>query len=64
MADKLQKLLLALETAEALDQLGRFPGMEAAPAQRRHEGIMELDGYRKLASDFPIQRRDEHCQRN
>jgi plasmid maintenance system killer protein len=26
MADKLRKLLLALETAEALSQLGRFPG--------------------------------------
>ena len=26
MADKLRKLLLALETAETLEQLGRFPG--------------------------------------
>jgi proteic killer suppression protein len=25
-ADKLRKLLLAMETAEALEQLGRFPG--------------------------------------
>jgi toxin HigB-1 len=26
MADKLRKLLFALETAEAVEQLGRFPG--------------------------------------
>jgi len=26
MADKLRKLLFALETAETLDQLGRLPG--------------------------------------
>jgi hypothetical protein len=31
MADKLRKLLFALETAETLEQLGRFP-VEAASA--------------------------------
>ena len=31
MADKLRKLLLAVETAETLDQLGRFPGWKLHP---------------------------------
>ncbi len=31
MADKLRKLLFALETAETLDQLGRFPGWRPHP---------------------------------
>jgi len=31
MADKLNKLLFALETAETLDQLGRFPGWKLHP---------------------------------
>ena len=31
MADKLRKLLLALETAETLEQLGRFPGWRLHP---------------------------------
>ena len=31
MADKLRKLLLALETAETLEQLGWFPGWKLHP---------------------------------
>ena len=31
MADKLRKLLFALETAETLAQLGRFPGWKLHP---------------------------------
>jgi len=31
MSDKLRKLLLALETAETLDQVGRFPGWKLHP---------------------------------
>jgi len=31
MANKLRKLLFALETAQALDQLGRFPGWKLHP---------------------------------
>jgi proteic killer suppression protein len=31
MADKLRKLLFALETAEMLEQLGRFPGWRLHP---------------------------------
>jgi hypothetical protein len=31
MADKLRKLLFALETAGALEQLGRFPGWKLHP---------------------------------
>jgi hypothetical protein len=39
MADKLRKLLFAFETAETLEQLGRFPGWKphalAATTKRR-----------------------------
>ena len=31
MADKLRKLLFALETADYLDQVGRFPGWKLHP---------------------------------
>ena len=31
MAGKLRKLLFALETAETLEQVGRFPGWKAHP---------------------------------
>ena len=31
MSDKLRKLLFALETAQTLDQLGRFPGWKLHP---------------------------------
>jgi proteic killer suppression protein len=31
MADKLRKLLFALETAETLEQVGRFPGSKLHP---------------------------------
>ncbi|MGE5647893.1 MAG: hypothetical protein ACM336_19120 [Acidobacteriota bacterium] len=31
MADKVRKLLFALETAEGLDQVGRFPGWNLHP---------------------------------
>jgi proteic killer suppression protein len=31
MADKLRKLLFALETAQTLDQVGRFPGWKLHP---------------------------------
>ena len=50
MADKLRKLLLALETAETLEQLGRFPGW-------RPEGTVEPDYQRKLAADFSLRRK-------
>jgi hypothetical protein len=34
MADKPRKLLFALETAETLEQLGRFPGWKLHPLKR------------------------------
>jgi len=42
MADKLRKLLLALETAESLDQVGRFPGWKLHPLKG------DLKGFRSL----------------
>jgi hypothetical protein len=54
MADKLRKLLFALETAETLEQLGRFPGWKLHPLEGRPERIMEPYRHRKLALDFPL----------
>ena len=42
MADKLQKLLFALETAETLDQLGRFPGWKLHPLKGDKKGLWSL----------------------
>jgi toxin HigB-1 len=42
MADKLRKLLFALETAETLDQLRRFPGWKLHPLKGELKRILEL----------------------
>jgi proteic killer suppression protein len=39
MADKLSKLLFALETAESLEQLGRFPGWKLHPLKGDLKGF-------------------------
>jgi proteic killer suppression protein len=42
MADKLRKLLFALETAEMLEQLGRFPGWKLHPLKGDRKGSWSL----------------------
>jgi proteic killer suppression protein len=42
MADKLRKLLFALETAEALEQLRRFPGWKLHPLKGDLKGMWSL----------------------
>jgi len=42
MADTLRKLLLALETAETLEQLGRFPGWRLHPLKGDLKGFWSL----------------------
>jgi proteic killer suppression protein len=42
MADKLRKLLFALETAEKLEQLGRFPGWKLHPLKGDRRGLWSL----------------------
>jgi len=42
MADKLRKLLFAIETAEALHQLGRFPGWRLHPLKGDLQGFWSL----------------------
>jgi proteic killer suppression protein len=42
MADKLRKLLLALETADDLGQLGRFPGWKLHPLKGELKGLWSL----------------------
>ena len=64
MADKLRKLLFALETAHNLDQVSRFPGWKLHPSEGWLERILEPDSYGKLAIDFPLRQRSEQRQRN
>ena len=42
MAEKLGKLLFALETAETLEQLGRFPGWKLHPLKGDLKGFWSL----------------------
>ncbi len=42
MADKLRKLLFALETAETVSQLGRFPGWKLHPLKGDLKGWWSL----------------------
>ena len=42
MADKLRKLLFALETAETLEQVGRFPGWKLHPLKGDRRGSWSL----------------------
>jgi proteic killer suppression protein len=42
MADKVRKLLFALETAETLDQLSRFPGWKLHPLRGDLKGFWSL----------------------
>jgi proteic killer suppression protein len=42
MADKLRKLLFALETAETLEQLERFPGWKLHPLKGDLRGLWSL----------------------
>jgi len=42
MVDKLRKLLFAIETAETLDQLGRFPGWKLHPLKGDRKGSWSL----------------------
>ena len=50
MADKLRKLPFALETAETLEQLGRFPGWKLHPLKGGLKGFWSLTvtGNRRL----------------
>jgi toxin HigB-1 len=63
MADKLRKLLFALETAATLEQLARFPGWRLHPLKGELKGWWSLTVTGKLAVDFPVRRADERCQR-
>jgi proteic killer suppression protein len=42
MADKLRKLLFAMETADDLDQVGRFPGWKLHPLKGDRRGFWSL----------------------
>jgi proteic killer suppression protein len=66
MADKLRKLLFALETAEMLEQLRRFPGWKLHPLKGDLKGswsltvsgnwrlIFRYDEYTNTASDIDL----------
>jgi len=56
VVDKLRKLLLALETAETLEQLGRFPGWKLHPLKGDLKGLWSLT----ITGNWrPISRYDE-----
>jgi len=42
MAEKLRKLMLAIETAETIDQLGLFPGWKLHPLKGDQKGFWSL----------------------
>jgi proteic killer suppression protein len=63
MADKLRKLLFALETAETLEQLRRFPGWKLHPLKGDLKGSWSLTVTGKLAIDIPLRRTEQHRQR-
>jgi len=42
LADKLRKLLLALETADTIDQVSRFPGWKLHPLKGDMKGFWSL----------------------
>ena len=42
IGEKLRKLLFALETAERLEQLGRFPGWRLPPLKGQLKGLWSL----------------------
>ena len=62
MADKLRKLFFALETADDIEKVRRFPGwnLEPASSQGRSERLLEPDRHWKLAFDFSLRSGDEH----
>jgi len=43
IADKLRKLLFALETAETLEQMGRFPGWKLHPLKGEMNSAIDID---------------------
>jgi proteic killer suppression protein len=57
MADKLRKLLFALETAETLEQVGRFPGWKLHPLKGDRKGLwsMTVTGNRRLTFHYDEQ---------
>jgi proteic killer suppression protein len=66
MADKLRKLLFALETADHLDRVSRFPGWKLHPLKGGLQGFWSLtvtgnwrlifryDSETNIASDFDL----------
>ena len=63
MADKLRKLLFAMETAKDLDQVNRFPGWKLASAERRFQRFLEPNRHGKLALDSSLRRSGQWRQR-
>ena len=68
IADKLRKLLFTLETAQNLEQVGRFPGWKLHHLKGDLKGFLERlsqpDCDRKLARRFQLRRDDQHRKRH
>jgi len=63
MAGKLRKLAFALETAETLKQLGRFPGWKLHPLKGNLQGFWSLTVTENWRLIFRLRRKIELCQR-
>jgi toxin HigB-1 len=63
MAEKLSNLLFAIETAETLEQLSRFPGWKLHPLKGELKGLWSLTRNRELALDLPVRREQQLCLR-
>ena len=63
LADKLRKLLFALETADGLGAGESVSRLEIASAERCFERFLELDRYGELAVNLSLPRRGECRQR-
>jgi plasmid maintenance system killer protein len=58
LVDKLRKLLFAMETAQDIEQVGRFPCWKLHPLKGGLERLLEPDRHCKLARDLPLRRDD------
>ena len=64
IVDKLRKLLFAMETAQDIEQVRRFPGWKLHPLKGELKGFWSLTVTGKLAPDLPLRRRHQDGERH
>jgi proteic killer suppression protein len=53
-ADKLRDMLAAIDTANAVEDVGLFPGWRLHRLKRQSRGLLERYSQRQLARDFSL----------